>query len=277
MARTRQLKLANTNGLLLLLAVVAGLVAAVIVFIVVSESGGDGDSATTVAGGTAPALVATESISAGTLITEEMVKVVDVPESLLVVGVYDDADLVVGEVSTVTISAGEQITTLKIGLLVPDQGLSGVVATGMRAVSVQVSELTAVGGNLLPGDRVDILVTTRIERAPGLAEDEYILRTTTLLQDVEVLSVAQEAQEPAAQAVATEDGEAGSASYTSGQLPEDITEQPRARTLTLSLTLEQAVILITEQGYAERVWAVLRAFGDDSIAEVAPYEVTIIE
>ena len=277
MARTRQLKLANTNGLLLLLAVVAGLVAAVIVFIVVSESGGDGDSATTVAGGTAPALVATQSISAGTLVTEEMVKVVDVPESLLVVGVYDDADLVVGEVSTVAIGAGEQITTLKIGLLVPDQGLSGVVAPGMRAVSVQVDEVTAVGGNLLPGDRVDILVTTRIERAPGLAEDEYILRTTTLLQDVEVLSVAQEAQEPAAQAVATEDGETGSASYTSGQLPEDITEQPNASTLTLSLTLEQAVILVTEQGYAERVWAVLRAFGDDSIAEVAPYEVTIIE
>ncbi len=276
MARTsRQLKLANTNGLLLLLAVVAGLVAAVIVFIAVSESG-DGDSAATITG-TAPALVATQSISAGTLVTEEMVKVVDVPESLLVVGVYDDADLVVGEVSTVAIGAGEQITTLKIGLLVPDQGLSGVVAPGMRAVSVQVGEVTAVGGNLLPGDRVDILVTTRIERAPGLAEDEYILRTTTLLQDVEVLSVAQEAQKPAAQAATTDDGEVGSASYTSGQLPEDVTEQPNASTLTLALTPEQAVILVSEQEYAQRIWAVLRAFGDDSITEVEPYEITIIE
>ena len=45
MARTRQLKLANTNGLLLLLAVVAGLAAAVIVFVVVNDSGSDGDSA----------------------------------------------------------------------------------------------------------------------------------------------------------------------------------------------------------------------------------------
>ncbi len=277
MARTRQLKLANTNGLLLLLALVAGLVAAVIVFIAVSESGGDGDSAPAVTGGTVPALVATQSISAGTQITEEMVKVVDVPESLLVSGVYDDADLVVGEVSTVAIGASEQITRLKIGLLVPDQGLSGVVALGMRAVSVEVNEVTAVGGNLLPGDRVDLLVTTRIERAPGLAEDEYMLRTTTLLQDVEVLSVAQEAQEPAAQAVTTDDGSEGSASYTSGQLPDDIEGQPRASTLTLSLTPEQAVILVTEQEYAERVWAVLRAFGDDSIAEVPPYEVTIVE
>ncbi len=191
---------------------------------------------------------------------------VDVPDSLLVSGVYDDAELVIGEVSTVSIGASEQITRSKIGLLVPDQGLSGVVALGMRAVSVEVDEVTAVGGNLLPGDHVDILVTTRIERAPGLAEDEYILRTTTLLQDVEVLSVAQESQKPAAQAAATEDGEEGSASYTSGRLPDDIEEQPRANTLTLSLTPEQAVILISEHDHAERVWAILRAFGDDSIA-----------
>ena len=275
MARTQEWKMANSNGLLLLLALVAGLVAAVIVFVVVSESGG-GDSATPVTGGTLPALVASQTINAGTQITEEMIKVVDVPESLIVSGVYNDADLVVGEVSTVTIGAGEQITRLKIGLLVPDQGLSGVVAPGMRAVSVKVNQVTAVGGNLLPGDHVDIVATTRIERAPGLAEDEYILRTTTVLQDVEVLSVAQEAQKPAAQAVTTDDGDTGSASYTSGQLPDNIKEQPNASTITLSLTPEQAMILISEQESAESVWAILRAFGDDSIAELPPYEVTLV-
>jgi hypothetical protein len=43
------------------------------------------------------------------------------------------------------------------------------------------------------------------------------------------------------------------------------------------LTLEQAVILITEQEHAERVWAVLRAFGDDSIDDLQPLEVKIVE
>jgi len=275
-ARAQELKLANGNGLLLLLALVAGLVAAVIVFVVVSDSGGGGDSVTPVTGATVPALVASQTISAGTLITDDMVKVVDVPEALVVSGVYGDADLVVGEVSTVTIGAGEQITRLKIGTLVPDKGLSGVVVPGMRAVSVKVDQVTAVGGNLLPGDRVDIVATTRIERAPGLAEDEYILSTATVLQDVEVLSVAQEAQKPAAQAVATDDGDSGLASYTSGQLPDDIKEQPNAGTLTLALTPEQAVILISEQTSAESVWAILRAFGDDSTAELPPYEVTLV-
>ena len=275
MARTQEMKWANGNGMLLLLALGAGLVAAVIVFVVVSDSGG-GDPATGVTGGTLPTLVASQTITAGTLITEDMIKVVDVPESLVVSGVYGDSDLVVGEVSTVTIGAGEQITRLKIGTLVPDQGLSGVVAPGMRAVSLKVDQITAVGGNLLPGDHVDIVTTTRIERAPGLAEDEYILRATIVLQDVEVLSVAQEAQKPAAQTVTTDDGDAGSASYTSGQLPDNIEEQPNASTVTLSLTPEQAVILISEQESAERVWAILRAFGDDSITEAPPYEVTVV-
>lgn len=274
MARTQEMKLANGNGMLLLLALGAGLVAAVIVFVVVSGGGG-GDSVTPVTSGTVPALVASQTIRAGTLVTEDMVKVVDVPESLVVSGVYDNADLVVGEVSTVTIGAGEQITRLKIGTLVPDQGLSGVVAPGMRAVALKVDEVTAVGGNLLPGDHVDIVSTRRIERAPGLAEGEYILLTATVLQDVEVLSVAQEAQKPAAQAVTTDDSDSGSASYTSGQLPDDIKEQPNAGTLTLSLTPEQAVILISEQQSAEQVWAILRAFGDDSTGELPPYEVTL--
>jgi Flp pilus assembly protein CpaB len=276
MARTQDWKLANSNGLLLLLALVAGLIAAVIVFVVVSQNDGD-DSAAPAAGNTVPVLVAAQSIRAGADITEEMVKVVDVPESLLVSGAYGDADVVVGEVSTVTIAQGEQITRSKIGLPVPDKGLSGVVATGMRAVSVEVDEVTAVGGNLLPGDHVDIVATIRIDRAPGLAEDEHILRTATILQNVEVLSVAQEAQKPSAQTATTEDGSADSASYTSGQLPDDVEEQPGASTLTVSLTPDQALVLISEQENAVSVWAVLRAFGDDAAVELAPYEVTVVE
>jgi hypothetical protein len=37
------------------------------------------------------------------------------------------------------------------------------------------------------------------------------------------------------------------------------------------------MILISEQESALRVWAVLRAFGDDSTAELTPYEVTLAD
>jgi hypothetical protein len=89
--------------------------------------------------------------------------------------------------------------------------------------------------------------------------------------------VAQEAQKPSAQTATTEDGSADSASYTSGQLPDDVEEQPGASTLTVSLTPDQALVLISEQENAVSVWAVLRAFGDDSTVELPPYEVTVVE
>jgi pilus assembly protein CpaB len=276
MARTQEWKMTSSNGLLLLLALVAGLVAAAIVFAVVSESEGE-DSAAPPAGNTVPALVAAQSMGAGTEITADMVKVIEVPEDLFVSGAYAESEAVVGEVTKVAISEGEQITVGKIGLAVPDKGLSGVVASGMRAVSIDVNEVTAVGGNLLPGDRVDILATVRYERAPGLAEDEYLLSAMTVLQDVEVLSVAQEAQEPAAQSTRNEEGDTESASYTSGQLPDDIDPQPNAGTLTLAVTPEQALSIVSIQEWAIDVWAVLRAYGDQGIVELPPCNTVIVE
>ena len=112
-------------------------------------------------------MVAAQDISAGTEITEDMVEVNEVPEDLLVTGTYDDTELVVGEQAKVAILEGEQLSSAKIGLAVPEDGLAGVVPTGMRGISLQVEEKTAVGGLLLPGDRVDVYVTYKIAGRPA--------------------------------------------------------------------------------------------------------------
>jgi pilus assembly protein CpaB len=279
MARAQELTLPGGNRTLLLIAIIAGAIAAAIVFVVVTNSD-SGDSSSSVSGDAVPALVATQSIKAGQEITEDMVEVRQVPADLRISGAYDSPDLVVGEVSKIAISAGEQINSAKIGIPVPDKGLPGVVSSGMRGVAVEVDEVTAVGGNLLPGDRVDIVATTRIDGVPGLPEDAYVLRTETILQNVEVISVAQEAQEPTAGNKPAEgEGETtgDSASSTSGQIPDDVEGQPDANTLTLALTPEQALLVISRQEYSVRIWATVRAFGDDAIYEVAPVEVTIVD
>lgn len=281
MARAQELTLPGGNRTLLMIALIAGAIAAAIVFVVVTNS--DSDDSSSAAGGDAvPALVATQSIKAGQEITEDMVEVRQIPADLRISGAYDDPELVVGEVSKIAISAGEQFNSAKIGIPVPDKGLPGVVSTGMRGVAVEVDEVTAVGGNLLPGDRVDIIATTRVDGVPGLPEDAYVLRTETILQNVEVISVAQEAQEPTAGNKPAEgegEGETteGSASSTSGQIPDDVEGQPDANTLTLALTPEQALLVISRQEYSIRIWATVRAFGDDAIYEVAPVEVTIVD
>jgi pilus assembly protein CpaB len=52
----------------------------------------------------------------------------------------------------------------------------------MRAASVEVNQVSGVSGFILPGDRVDMLVTVEKFQNP---EDAY---TQTILQDIEVLA-----------------------------------------------------------------------------------------
>ncbi|MDO8616804.1 MAG: Flp pilus assembly protein CpaB [Dehalococcoidia bacterium] len=277
MARIEQLKLAGSNRALLLLALIAGLVAAVVVFIAVSNGGDDNANPAGVSDNVTSALIATQSISVGTEITSDMVKIVSVPNDLLVSGAYADSELVVGDVARVAIAQGEQITSNKVGIAVPDKGLSGVLPLGMRAIGVNVEQVTAVGGLLLPGDHVDIVATYKIKRAPGLAEDEYILRTETILQNVEILSVGQEAQEASARIDTSADPSTTNPSYTSGDLPDNVEEQPRANTITVALSLADAQLLISFQQRADQVWAAERAFGETARAEIPPHEVILVE
>ena len=276
MARTQDLKFVGGNRSMLLLALVAGLVAAALVFVAISNNDGESGGSTAVGGDVQSAVVAAQAIGAGDEITAEMVKVVDIPIDLVIAGGYSDADLVVGDVARVALAEGEQIVSSRIGVPTPEKGLAGVIPVGMRAVAISVQEVTAVGGLLLPGDRIDVLAAYKIDKAPGLAEDEYILRTETILQDVEILSVAQEAQDASARVDVAENPDAAGTTYTSGELPDDVEEQPGAGTITVALSPADAQLVVSKQQHADRVWAIERAYGDTGRADVAPLDVILV-
>ncbi len=269
MIRLQQLTLPRGNRGLLLLALIAGLVAAVIVFVALNNSGSS--SSSVVSGAVTPSLVATQEIAAGAKITADMVQVQQVPKALLVTGAFTDSQPVIGQVSRLAIAKGEQITNSKIGVPVPDKGLSGVVPAGMRGVSLTVSEVTAVGGLLLPGDHIDIVATYYVADAPNLASNQSLLRTQTILQNVEVLSVAQESQLASAQPGQQSTGQ----SYTSGQLPSNVKQEPGASTLTVALDPQQTESLISYQQRSQKVWAILRPYGDTNTQDVPPNDAII--
>lgn len=66
--------------------------------------------------------------------------------------------------------------------------LSAVLADGMRAVSIRVNDVLGVAGFVLPGDRVDVLLT-RISNNDG---NPYV---DVLLQNVKVLAIDQTADD----------------------------------------------------------------------------------
>lgn len=90
------------------------------------------------------------------------------------------------------ILAGEPITSRKIVRGGEGGYLSVVLGPGKRAVAVPITSETAVGGFILPGDRVDV-IQTRDAQAVGEGEGAVAKRTVaeTIIQNVRVLALDQ--------------------------------------------------------------------------------------
>jgi pilus assembly protein CpaB len=93
-----------------------------------------------------------------------------------------------GSIARTTITANEPITPNK--LIKPGSGgvLAAILTPGMRAISIKISEQSAVGRLILPNDHVDLILTTRSRARNGGAED---VSSEVLLRNVRVLAIGQ--------------------------------------------------------------------------------------
>lgn len=105
----------------------------------------------------------------------------------------DPAKIVDGAIVRDPILTGEPVTARKIVRGGEGGYLSVVLTPGKRAMSVPVTSDTAVGGFILPGDRVDV-VSTRDAPAvtDGVAAGKVII-AETVLQNIRVLALDQSA------------------------------------------------------------------------------------
>jgi pilus assembly protein CpaB len=87
--------------------------------------------------------------------------------------------------------ANEPILASKITGPGQRASLSAVLAAGMKAVSIRVNDVLGVAGFVLPGDRVDVLLSRNVRNAEG-GERAFV---DVLLQSVKVLAVDQVADE----------------------------------------------------------------------------------
>ena len=113
------------------------------------------------------------------------IKMVELPEKSVPPGVYMTAEEVAGMIASVSILAGELLTQGRVVEHLGGSTLAAVLEPGMRAVSVRVNEIIGVAGFLLPGNRVDVLASSR---ASGKK-----VSISTILQDINVLAVDQTA------------------------------------------------------------------------------------
>jgi len=87
------------------------------------------------------------------------------------------------------IEANEPVLAQKITGPGQRATLSAVIDPGQRAVTIRVNDVEGVAGFVLPGDRVDVLMTRQVDRVSG--------NTDVVLQHVKVLAVDQLADDSA--------------------------------------------------------------------------------
>jgi len=129
---------------------------------------------------TVPVVVAASDLTFGTKLEPKQLVVADFPKSAVPRGAYAAIDSVVGQTSKVFLVEGEPVLQSKLSSV--GGGLSVMVRPSMRAISLQIDQVTGVSGFVLPGDRVDVLVT--IDNAGG----SNVAVTKTALQNAEVLA-----------------------------------------------------------------------------------------
>jgi pilus assembly protein CpaB len=134
-------------------------------------------------------VVANRDLPAGSIVRREDVKTVGWPGSAVPAGFATQAGDVVGRGVITEVRENEPLLEWKLAQREGGGGLTITIPEGMRAVSVRVDEVVGVAGFVLPGTRVDVLVTVM----PGT--DRRETTTRIILQNVRALAADQRYQQ----------------------------------------------------------------------------------
>jgi pilus assembly protein CpaB len=141
---------------------------------------------------TAQVIVAARNLELGTLVRDSDLRMGDwsgtVPHAALL-----RKEDVVGRGVMSAIYEGEPILENRLAPKGAGAGLAAMIPAGMRAVAVRVNEVVGVAGFVVPGMRVDILISGN----PPSAKEGTGSVSKTLLQNIEVLSAGQNFQKDA--------------------------------------------------------------------------------
>jgi len=172
----------------------------------------------------ATTVVAVRPLPFGTPIDRLALKTVQWPREALPADGFANVDEIFAgatspgdRIALVIVGQNEPVTKGKVSGFGGRPTLSRQVENGMRAISIGVNDVVGVAGFVLPGDRVDIMLTRRIGGGANNLVNEV------LLQNIMVLGI--------------------------NQTADQATDQPIVgRTATVEVTPEQAQKLVLAQG-----------------------------
>ena len=141
-------------------------------------------------GASVPVVVATQPLSRGVVLEPTFLKVVNFPAEAVPANAFHAISELTGtkdqqRLALRSMGVNEPVLASYVSGPGGKLNLSGTIGAGMRAVSLRSSDVTGVGGFVLPGDRVDVLLT----RTTG--DSGHNTLTQVLAENVRVLGVDQ--------------------------------------------------------------------------------------
>jgi len=132
-------------------------------------------------------VVAARALPVGASIERAAVRLREIPENLFPTGGFSRVEEVLDRPVISPIQPDEPVVEARLAAKGSGIGLAPLIPPGMRALSVRVNDVVGVAGFILPGMRVDVLVTGH-----GATQAEIVTRT--VLQNIAVLSAGQTIQ-----------------------------------------------------------------------------------
>lgn len=216
--------------------IIPSLLVFAIVYSILSNMGSDG-SKVQPQEGMISVVVAKEDIPQRTILRSSMLKVVELPASMVPSDAATSVQALVGKPTRIPMLQGDVLTERKVLTDVKMAGFTGAIPPECRAISVGINDITGVAGFARPGDYVDVMLINDT--------DKTRITGRILLQNILLLAINKSQDVPA---VSTDGGTAAE-----GASKESLV------TATLALSSQEALELavMTKQG---SLYLVLRPY-----------------
>jgi pilus assembly protein CpaB len=126
-------------------------------------------------------VVAAQSVSLGSRLTEADLRMAPWPRAVPLAGSFRKLSDVVGRGVVIPMIPNEPVLDSKLAATGSGAGLTAAIPDGMRAVGVKVNDVIGVAGFVLPGSRVDVVVSGSPNKNGELEMSKVILENVQVL------------------------------------------------------------------------------------------------
>lgn len=239
-------------------AIVFGLLTAYLVVRYVSAQAGAGQSRSAA---TVPVVVAKKEIPQAASITADLVERKLVTPDVAVASALTQVNQAAGQRARYAIPAGAQLVPSMLVQANSADALSFVVPPGKRAVAVATNDVVNGGNHIRPGDNVDVMALIDASKLVGGAPPsggQPLQGVATILQNVQVLAVADQATNAPDNGPQNKNGKSG-----------DTPDLAKNGSVTLAVDPSQAQLLFLAESEG-KIRLALRPFGDQDQPAVSP-------